>query len=66
MVDLKVEDWELLKELERGPRTISGNQDRRVMGPLLEAGYVVEEAINLSVTVYTITLTGRAALKAHS
>jgi len=38
MVDLKIEDWELLKELEQGSQTISGNQDRRVMSPLLEAG----------------------------
>ncbi len=66
MVGMKSEHWALLQQLGQSSRTISGNQDRSIMRPLLEAGYVVEQAANMSDTVYTITESGRAALRSRS
>jgi hypothetical protein len=60
MLELTSEELALLRQLEQGERTISGNKDRRGLGRLIEADYVKERALNISDTIYTITPLGRA------
>ncbi len=65
MLKLTIDEIALLQELvERGECHISGNKSRQGLSRLVEAGYVNEESLNLSVTSYTITGTGRAAFQA--
>jgi transcriptional regulator with XRE-family HTH domain len=58
------EEISLLQQLQRKDRMISGNKSRQGMRRLIDAGYVVEQPLNLSDTIYSLTKTGRAALAA--
>ncbi|WP_020176628.1 hypothetical protein [Methyloferula stellata] len=64
MLVLIKEEIRLLQDLEKGERTISGNRNRQGLSRLIEAGYVTEQSLNLSDTIYTITALGRTAVQA--
>lgn len=61
-MDLTQEEIGLLRQLEEGPRTLSGNKQRGGMKRLVTAGWVTERALNISDAEYTITDAGRATL----
>ena len=64
MLVLTEEETKLLRELEKGEQSITGNNNRDGLRRLVEAKYVTEQSTNISTTLYTITDAGRAALKA--
>jgi transcriptional regulator with XRE-family HTH domain len=53
---------DLLQQLEKRDQTISGNRSRRELTSLIKFGFVAEQSLNMSDTIYTITDAGRAAL----
>jgi hypothetical protein len=61
-LQLTNEERALLQELAVKDRTISGKKPRHGLDRLIKAGYVSEQALNLSDTIYIITDAGRSAL----
>jgi hypothetical protein len=61
---LTTDEISLLRQLEKKDRTISGNKSRHGLRRLIDAGYVVEQSLNVSDTIYSITEAGLAALAA--
>jgi hypothetical protein len=62
MVHLAYDELRLLRQLERGDQTISGDQPRGALNRLIDEGYVMRRLLNPSQTVHSITAKGRAAL----
>ena len=67
MITLTSEEIRLLNELSERERAISGNKSHAGLKRLVEAGYVVAEAMTRgdpSMVKYQITDTGRETLRA--
>jgi transcriptional regulator with XRE-family HTH domain len=54
----------LLRQLDKEDRTISGNKPRQGLDRLISLGYVEVQSLNVSDTIYGITDAGRAVLAA--
>jgi hypothetical protein len=61
-MELTLQEVGLLEELAAQDRTISGAKSRSGLDRLVEAGFVTEQALNISDTIYSITAAGREAL----
>jgi transcriptional regulator with XRE-family HTH domain len=59
---LTADEITLLRQLQERDRTISGNRSRQGLRRVVEAGFVIEQSLNLSDTIYSLTERGRAAL----
>ncbi len=59
---LTKDEIDLLCQLQEKHRTISGNKSHQGLRRLIEAGFVVEQPLNLSDTIFSLTDRGRAAL----
>jgi hypothetical protein len=64
-IKLTDEQIRLLRELEKGEQSISGNNNRDGLTRLIKEKYITEQSTNISTVLYTITDTGRAALHAN-
>lgn len=65
---LKMSDDEIrllqeLGDLPKGELQISGNKSHKRLERLVAAGYVTEKSVSMDTVIYSITLTGRNALK---
>jgi hypothetical protein len=56
------EEINLLRQLDKEDRTISGNKNRQGLDCLISLGYVTVQSLNVSDTIYGITDAGRAIL----
>jgi hypothetical protein len=61
-MQLSQDEIRLLRHASEGVQTIAGNERRDGLKRLVEAGWLTERSLNLSVTEYAITDAGRSFL----